>query len=533
MEEGRTCHGVWAVNVPLSPVVILDAIRRERTIRAAESSLYEFTKQAWHVIEPGTSFVEGWHLQAISEHLEAVTDGDIRRIVINIPPRHMKSIQVAVMWPVWTWVSRPEYRWLFSSYAGSLSVRDSLKCRRLIQSQWFQERWGHVFRLTGDQNAKTFFENDKYGYRFATSVGAATTGHGGDAVVIDDPHNALDAQSDAMRESTLDWFDQAMSTRLNNPKTGAIVIVMQRLHESDLAGHVLKSGGYEHLRLPAEYDGSRFKTSIGWEDPRSKVGALLWPEHFGRDEIDTLKKVLGEYGTAGQLQQRPSPAGGGILKPDKIQLWPHDRPTPVFEYILQSYDTAFTEKTTNDPTACTVYGIFSDKGKRGVMILDAWSDHFDYPDIRSRIIADWKSVYGGDDKGRKGRKPDAMLIEDKGSGIALIQELRSHNIPALSYNPGRADKISRAHQIAPILDLGCVWVLESAKRPGQWVSWADELKNQLERFPNSDHDDYVDTVTQAFIFLRDSSMLELDYFEGDPIEEADYYSSKRENPYAA
>ena len=163
------------MNAPLSPAVILDAIRREREMRAAEASLFEFTKQAWQVIEPGTEFVPGWHLRAISEHLEAVTDGEIKRLVINVPPRHMKSIQVAVMWPVWTWIAHPEFRWLFASYAGSLSVRDSLKCRRLIQSSWFQERWGSSFSLTGDQNAKTFFENDKYGYRFATSVGAATT----------------------------------------------------------------------------------------------------------------------------------------------------------------------------------------------------------------------------------------------------------------------------------------------------------------------------------------------------------------------
>jgi predicted phage terminase large subunit-like protein len=520
------------MNAPFPPSVILQAIRREREIRAAESSLYEFTRQAWHVIEPGTPFVEGWHLKAIAEHLEAVTDGDIRRIVINIPPRHMKSIQVAVMWPVWVWIARPEFRWLFASYAGSLSVRDSLKCRRLIQSPWFQERWGHLFRLTGDQNAKTFFENDKYGYRFATSVGAATTGHGGDGIVIDDPHNALEAQSDAMRESTLEWFDQAMSTRLNDPRTGAIVIVMQRLHEADLAGHVLKAGGYEHLCLPAEFEGVRFKTSIGWEDPREANGSLLWPERFGRDEIDSLKKSLGEYGTAGQLQQRPAPAGGGILKPSKVQLWPVDKPMPSFDFILQSYDTAFTEKTTNDPTACTVYGVFTDEGRRGVMIMDAWSDNMEYPDLRAKVISDWRASYGGDDeKGRRGRKADALLIEEKGSGISLIQELRQANIPAQSYNPGRADKISRAHQVAPILDLGCVYVLESSKRPGQWVSWADDLKAQMERFPNADHDDYIDTLTQALIFLRDSSLLELDYFEGDEVEEIDYATKRRSNPY--
>ena len=219
------------------------ALQKEQQRRDASRSLDDFTKAAWHVIEPGTPYVDGWHLTAISEHLEAINKGHIRNLLINIPPRHMKSIQVAVMWPVFTWINRPDFRWLFASYAGSLSVRDSLKCRRLIESPWFQDLWGDRFQLTGDQNAKTFFENDHSGYRFATSVGASTTGHGGDCIVVDDPHNALEANSDAMRESTLEWWDQAMSTRLNNPKTGAKVVVMQRLHEKDLSGHILSQGG--------------------------------------------------------------------------------------------------------------------------------------------------------------------------------------------------------------------------------------------------------------------------------------------------
>ena len=168
----------------LTPKSMVIVLAREKERRAAEKSLYEFTKQAWHVIEPGTPFMHNWHLQVISEHLEAVTNGKISKLIINIPPRHMKSIQVAVMWPVWVWTFRPDFRWLFASYAGSLSVRDSLKCRRLIESEWFKDRWGDRFKLTGDQNAKTFFENDQSGYRFATSVGASTTGHGGDALPV-------------------------------------------------------------------------------------------------------------------------------------------------------------------------------------------------------------------------------------------------------------------------------------------------------------------------------------------------------------
>jgi len=515
----------------LSPIILLDAIREERKTRLAESSLAEFTKQAWHVIEPGTGYVHGWHVDAISEHLEAVTDGEIRNLLINMPPRHMKSILVSVMWPVWTWIERPEYRWLFSSYAGSLSIRDSLKCRRLISSEWFQKRWGHIFKLTGDQNAKTLFENDKYGYRFATSVGASTTGHGGDTIAVDDPHNALDAQSDAMRETALEWWDQSMSTRLNDPKKGSKVIVMQRLHEKDLSGHVLKQGGYEHLCLPAEFEGSTKITSIGWQDPRSRKGELLCPERFGPDEVADLKKRLGEYGAAGQLQQRPTPAGGGILKVKYIKKWRGD--LPVIDYILQSYDTAYTADTENDPSACTVYGCFTDKeGKACVLLLDAWAEHYEYPELKPKVIGDWSASYGGGE-GRRGKKPDAIIIEKKASGQSLIQDLRVSNIPVHAFDPGSRDKKQRAHIVAPLLESGCFYVLESTKRPGEAISWAQGLIDQMEKFPNDEHDDYVDTFTQALIFLRDAGYIDVDRFDGDEIEEVDYTKKRKVNPYAA
>lgn len=594
----------------------------------------------------------------------------------------MKSILVSVMWPVWTWIDRPEYRWLFASYAGSLSVRDSLKCRRLITSKWFQDRWGHLFKLTGDQNAKILFENDKYGYRFATSVGASATGHGGDTVVCfpgyevvntergplaigeivnnhievrvlatdvstgetayknitgwhvnpgrplvrvhtadghfdctedhrvwtanrgwvaaadltesddlpgspvldsagvgnsvkplktnyrkplfverighcgtsycisvsdyctfyagvcrvlvsncDDPHNSIEAQSDAMRETALTWWDQSMSTRLNDPKVGSKVIVMQRLHERDLSGHVLKQGGYEHLCLPAEYESASKMTGIGWVDPRSRKGELLCPERFGRDEIEDLKIRLGEYGTAGQLQQRPSPLGGGILKVAHFQKW--RGAIPALDFVLQSYDTAYTERTEGDPTACTVWGCFTTKdGKRGVLLMDSWDDHLSYPKLRKRVIDDWKAIYGGNET-RKGKKADAMLIEKKGSGQSLIQDLQGANVPVFTYDPGRADKKQRAHLVAPILEMDCVYILESEKRPGEFISWAQPFVDTVGKFPNDEHDDYVDTFTQAMIHLRDSGYLELPWFEGDEIEEIDRSKKKKGNPYAA
>ncbi len=280
----------------------------------ATRSLHEFVRQAWSIIEPLTPFVPGWHILAIIDHLEAVARGEIRNLLINVPPRHMKSLLVSVLWPAWEWIEHPERRWLYSSYAASLSIRDSVKCRTLIESPWYQRFWGDRFTLSNDQNTKTRFDNSRSGYRIATSVGGTATGEGGDRVVCDDPHNVQEAESDSIRLSTTDWFDVVMSTRVNDPRTAARVVVMQRCHQRDLSGHLLAQGGWEHLRLPAEFEEPRCSTSVGWTDPRTQPGELLWPERFGAQEIGNLKISLGSYATAGQLQQRPSPAGGGIFK---------------------------------------------------------------------------------------------------------------------------------------------------------------------------------------------------------------------------
>ena len=325
---------------------ILKRMDGEELMRRATANLYEFVKQAWPTVEPGIRFIPSWHIEIICEHLEAVSHGEIRKLLINIPPRHSKSTIVSVIWPMWEWLADPSHKYLCASYSSALSIRDNLKARRLVQSPWYQLHFGKLFQLAGDQNAKQRFETDKNGYRLATSVGGTATGEGGSRLILDDPHSAQDAQSDAIRETTLDWFDTVWSTRLNDPKKDAMVTIMQRLHERDISGHILNDiGGWEHLMIPAEWDGKRRTTILGPYDPRTKVGELICPERFGEKEITDLKQLLGTYGTAGQLQQDPTPAEGGILKTSFVNLWPHEKALPPFEYILQSYDCAFTEKT--------------------------------------------------------------------------------------------------------------------------------------------------------------------------------------------
>ena len=440
-------------------------------------SLKEFTKSCWPTIEPGREFFDNWHIDAISEHLQAVVEGDIKRLIINIPPRHMKSISVAVALPAWAWTIQPEKRFLFASYAASLSVRDSVKCRRLITSPWYQNHFGSGFSLTGDQNQKQRFENDKTGQRIATSVDGALTGEGGDIIVIDDPHNVREAESSAVREGVLDWWDQAMQTRLNDPKTGAFILIMQRVHENDLTGHILANEHeeWDHLCLPARYEighPTPPRSRLYFTDPRTKEGELLWPERLDEGTLMKLERSLGTYASAGQLQQRPMPKGGGILRAEWWVPWDGDD-LPDIEYIIQSWDTAFSTKEKSSYSARTTWGVFRKAGQVNAIVLDMWYDRVTYPELR-RIAQDSYYEY----------EPDAVLIEKKASGQSLLQDLRMAGIPVLEYSPDR-DKEAR----------GRIWFPSNKK-------WAKNLIDICAAFPAGDNDDIVDTCTQAWLRLR-------------------------------
>ncbi len=451
-------------------------------------SLKEFTKSSWPAIEPGREFHDNWHIDAISEHLQAVVEGDIKRLIINIPPRHMKSISVAVALPAWTWTIQPSKKFLYASYAGSLSIRDSVKCRRLIDSRWYKEHFGESFKLTGDQNQKQRFENDHTGARIATSVDGALTGEGGDIIVIDDPHNVRESESSAVRDGVLEWWDQAMQTRLNDPKTGAFIIIMQRVHERDLTGHILANemeGEWDHLCIPARYEighPTPTRSRLGFTDPRTIEGDLLWPERIDAKTLDNLERSLGSYASAGQLQQRPMPKGGGILKAEWWVPWEKDE-LPEIEYVLQSWDTAFSTKEKSSYSARTTWGVFRMNGQINAMVLEMWYDRVSYPELRKlaqEAYYDWE--------------PDAVLIEKKASGQSLLQDLRMAGVPVLEYMPDR-DKEARAHASSALLEDGRIYYPSDKK-------WAKNLIDICAAFPATDNDDIVDTCTQAWLRLR-------------------------------
>jgi len=445
----------------------------------AARRLREFVRQAWPVVEPSTTFVSGWHLDAICEHLEGVTRGHIRRLLISMPPRHMKSLAVSVFWPCWEWITHPERRWLFCSYAAGLAIRDSLKCRRLLESPWYRARWGNRFVLTSDQNEKSRFENDKTGCRIALGVGGAATGEGGDRVVVDDPHNIREAESETIRQSVLDWWDQVMSTRLNDPRNGAMVIVMQRVHENDLAGHVLRQGGYEELKLPAEYEGSRHRTSIGWQDPRQERGELLWPERFAREEINRLKRDLGSYAAASQLQQRPSPAEGGILK---RHWWKFYREAPrKFSELLQSWDCSFKDSSTSDFVVGQVWG----RNGADKYLLDQVRGRMDYPatiQAVKRLSEKWPQAH-------------AKLVEDKANGPAVVAMLKHEIAGLIAVNPAGGKEV-RAHAVSPQIEAGNVYLPDPSI-----AMWINGFIEECAAFPNGAFDDQVDAMSQALVHL--------------------------------
>jgi predicted phage terminase large subunit-like protein len=466
----------------------------------ATRSLRAFVEQAWRIVEPATPFVPGWHIYAIIDHLEAVSRGEIRNLLINVPPRHMKSLLVSVFWPTWEWIRSPERRWLFSSYASSLSMRDSLKCRRLIESPWYQAFWGDRYSLTIDQNTKSRFDNNRSGYRLSTSVGGTATGEGGDRIVCDDPHNVQEAESDSIRNGTLEWFDVVMSTRVNDPKTSAMVVVMQRCHQRDLSGHLLDKGGWEHLCLPAEYEGSKRITSIGFSDPRTEHGELLWPDQFGPKEIADVKVSLGSYAAAGQLQQRPSPAGGGLIKPFWFHFWqaPGANLPPVLvrmpdgtqrsviaepianvEEQVQSWDCSFKGLDTSDYVVGQLWG----RAGSSFLLLDQVRGRMDFPATVQAVRALSKKWPGA----------IAKLIEDKANGSAVIQML-THEISGLIPVNPQGGKVPRAAAVSALIEAGNVYLPHPDQAP-----WVIALIEECAAFPFGAHDDQVDAMTQALL----------------------------------
>ena len=531
-------------------------------------SLMEFVKGAWHIIEPKKPFVSNWHIEAIVEHLEAVERGEIKRLIINIPPRHSKSSIVSVLYPAWVWTRDPTCQFMCGSYAEKLAVRDNLKHRRIGESQWYRERWGDVWDFAGDQNQKTRFENNRSGYRICFGMTGGAMGDGADRLLLDDPLDRQGATSEAERVKCNETYDEALSTRLNDPVQSAIILIMQRLHQNDLSGHLLDGDEeWVHLMCPAHYDSNRHcVTQFGntiWEDPRSEDGELLWPERFTEAAIDTLAARLGPFAAAGQLEQSPVPKGGGIIKEEWWKDWPPEgwappplgKPVqlPAFDYVVASLDSAFTSKEENDPSALVILGMWRDAdeaqvgprlvSRDGVIVPERIPGH-EHPKIMLAYAWEkWLTLHGPPEEKPRGvseaewsskfwkkrrqeswglvewvidtcrrYKVDRLLIEGKASGIDVANEMArlyaNENFSVELVQP-HGDKVSRVYAIAPLFANGRVhapWIYDHASEEWRRPAWCDHALNQCSVFPKGEHDDVVDAISMGMRHLRDIGM---------------------------
>ncbi len=432
--------------------------------------LSSFIQCTFATVDPGTKYLHNWHVDLIAEYLKACTERDIKRLIINIPPRYLKSISVSVAWPAWVLGHDPGSKFLVSSYSDKLSLKHSVDCRLVVQTPWYKQVFPKV-QLVKDQNEKSKFVTTARGHRIATSTGGTATGEGGDFLIVDDPHNPRQAESAVEREKTLEWFDRTYYSRLNDKKNGVIVVVMQRLHEKDLSGHLLSQGGWEHLKIPAVAE-SKTVYDFGGIVCIRPVGDILHPERENTKEIDKNKKALGTYGYAGQYQQEPVPVEGGMIKKPWVRYYKIPPANPI--RIVQSWDTAYKPNQINDPSVCTTWA----ETKLAYYLLDVWRDRVEYPRLKATVkslAAKWH--------------PTAILIEDKASGQSLIQELKAHTkLPTIAVNPEN-DKLTRMSAQSAKFEAGKVFIPESAP-------WLPDFEKELFTFPLAEHDDQVDSTSQ-------------------------------------
>lgn len=452
------------------------AVERELCRR----SFAAFIQRAWPHIIPDP-YIHNWHVDAIAEHYEALARRELTRLLINVPPGTSKSTITGVMYPAWLWgpFGQPQHKFIGAAHEQGLAVRDSRLMRNLVLSEWYQRLW--PIALQGDQNEKLYFENEHQGFRQACAV-ASMTGRRGHTVAWDDPLSPEKAHSKPARDTAIRVLSETLPTRLNDPKTSAIVVVMQRLHESDPSGHILANDlGYEHLCLPMEFEPNRrCVTSLGWRDPRTEEGELLFPARFPPEVVERDKAAMGSYATAGQFQQRPAPAGGGIFRAEWWQFW---SALPRITRRVIYADTAQKTAEKNDYSVFQCWGAGAD-GR--IYLLDQLRGKWEAPELLVRARAFWNKHRALQGLGLL----RTMKIEDKASGTGLIQQLRKAPAIPVTPIPRERDKVSRAYDCAPSIEAGLVVLPEEAP-------WLSDFLAEAAAFDKGDHDDQLDPMMDA------------------------------------
>ena len=467
------------------------AISKEKVrAHACRRSLHYFLRQAWQEIEPGTKFVNGRHVECLCEHLQAVSSGQIRRLLINVPYRTSKSTIVSTIWPSWDWIDHPWRQFLTIAHKASLTIRDTRKMRILLRSKWYQDKFPIAF--SSDQNQKSRFENDSMGCRIACGVKEGITGEGGHIIICDDLHDRDGAMSDVKRKSTIETFNEKILNRLNDPEKGAIVVIGQRLHEGDIFGELLATGGWEHICLPMRYEPEHphlSRTSLGFRDWRTQKGELLWPERFGEEILAEHEKSLGSYGTAAQLQQNPVPIGGGLFKVQHFT--PVESPPTLIRRAVRYWDKAATDSVESLEADFSA-GVLVGEGRDGYYyILDVvhgqWS-----PAERNIRIEETAKI----DKARP-FNVQLWVEQEPGSGgkeSALLtkRELVEYGARAETVS-GKGSKIVRALNWQPTAEGGMVRMVRAP--------WNSAFLKEITMFPLGKRDDQMDAASGAFAKL--------------------------------
>jgi predicted phage terminase large subunit-like protein len=440
-----------------------------------------FAHRAFCELNPRAGFVMNWHFEAIAAKLAMVRDGRVGRLIVNVPPRHLKSHLASVAFPAWCLGRDPSAQIVCASYAQDFADKLARDCRRLMVSDRYQRLF--PTRLSPQRQAVAEFETTAQGYRLATSVGGVLTGRGADIIIIDDPLKPEEALSQAQRQAVNEWYDHTLYSRLNDKRKGAIVIIMHRLHEDDLVGHVLAQEPWEVVRFPAiaeEDETHLIETYLETRLVTRACGEALHPEREPLEVLEQIRRTIGEYNFAGQYQQAPAPQGGGMVKAAWFRTYaPNERPEE-FDRVVQSWDTANKASELSDFSVCTSWGI---KGK-DLYLINVLRRRMEYPELK-RAVREQRDAF----------EASVVLIEDKASGTQLIQELIAEGLHAVTRYQPQADKIMRMHAQTAMIENGFVHLPKEAP-------WLAEYRHELSAFPKGRHDDQVDSTAQLLDWFK-------------------------------
>ena len=442
---------------------------------------YSFMLRCFAELDSGGPFLPSWHIEVMAAKLQAVRDGRVRRLIINIPPRHLKSLAASIALPAWLLGHDPTKAIVNVTYGQELSDKFARDCRAILMSSWYRSLF--PTRLSSARAPLQELVTTQGGFRLATSVGGVLTGRGADLILIDDPLKPSDAMSESRRVAANEWFDGTLYSRLNDKTKGAIVIIMQRLHEDDLVGHVLKQEGWEVVSFPAiaEVDERHVvETLFGTRTFVRRMGEALHPEREPLATLEQIRSTIGTYNFAGQYQQTPSPSGGGMVKEAWFRRFsPEDRPA-TFDQIIESWDTANQPSELADYSVCTTWGL---KGSN-FYLLNVLRKKLAYPDLKRAVQAQSDAFH-----------PTSILIEDKASGTQLIQELLEAGLSqVVRYGP-EGDKIMRLHAQTATIENGFVYLPDAAH-------WLADYLHELTQFPVGRYDDQVDSTAQALAWTK-------------------------------